>query len=136
MPNLTDVSGQIVGRSDKIFVAQIARTDTTAKSLFSLPANSIPLAMSITSPAVSNAGTTATISVGKSGGTGVEILTTLDVKGATGSGQQTPVGPAASLFGVSVGTSALVVTGIYAETGAASSAGGPWIVAITVITND
>ncbi len=136
MPNLADLSGQLVGRVTSTFVASVARTDTTAKTLFTLPANCIPLELEVCSPAVSNAGTTATLSVGKSGGTGAEILATMDVKGSTGSGSQNPNGPATSIFGASVGASAYVVTGTYAETGGASSAGGPWVVAITVITTD
>ena len=120
------------GRTNPSFMGTIARTDTTAKVLFTLPAGCIPVALNYTSPAVSNAGTTATISVGKQGGTGVEFLTTVDVKGATGSGFQNPVGPAASLGGAAL-AAATVVTGVYAETGGASSSGGPWVIVVDVI---
>jgi hypothetical protein len=136
MPNLSDLSGQVVGRATVTFVNQIARTDTSAKTLFTLPANAIPLELEVCSPAVSNAGTTATVSVGKSGGTGAEILAAMDVKGSTGSGSQNPAGPAASIFGASVGAAPYVVTGIYAESGTASTAGGPWLVAVTCIVAD
>lgn len=120
------------GRNLTQFVGSIARTDTAAKTLFTLPPGAIPIAMTYCSAAVSNAGTTAVISVGKSGGTGVELLTTQDVKGATGSGHQHPAGPAASLYGVSSAT-AVIVTGIYAETGGASASGGPWLVIIDAL---
>ncbi|GAC1615594.1 MAG: hypothetical protein NVS9B1_25350 [Candidatus Dormibacteraceae bacterium] len=129
MPNLQD-STFPSGRIRTEFQGSIARTDTTAKNLFVLPAGAIPFDITVSSAAVSNAATTATISVGKSGGTGVEFLTTQDVKGASGSGVLHPAGPATSLFGVSVGASSVTVTGVYAETGAASNAGGPWLVVI------
>ncbi len=131
MPGLQDVEFQ-GGRNETQFVGSIARTDTAAKALFTLPAGCIVTGMTIASPTVSNAGTTATISVGKSGGTGAEFLTTYDVKGATGSGQQTPPGPATSLFGA-VQATPITVTGVYAETGGASNAGGPWVVVFDVL---
>ena len=106
----------------------VARTDTAAKTLFTLPVGAVLLGMSVSSPAVSNAATTATLSVGQSGGTGAEYLSAYDVKGATGAGQQRPVGPTASLIGAAALTTAVTVTGTYAETGTASSAGGPWTV--------
>ncbi len=117
------------GRNTTQFVGSIARTDTAAKTLFTLPAGAIPIALTLSSPAVSNAGTTATVSVGKSGGSGTEFLNAQDVKGSPGSGHQHPAGPAASLFGTPL-AAATPVTGIYAETGGASSSGGPWLVMI------
>jgi hypothetical protein len=114
-------------------VGRIARSDTVAKTLFRIPANAVPISISYSSPAASNAGTTATISVGKLGGTGTEFLATQDVKtAATGAGQVVPNGPAATLLG-QVTPTAIDVTGVYAETGAASNAGGPWVVTITVL---
>ena len=122
------------GRNALLFVGTIARTDTTAKILFTLPAGCIPTVIRYTSPAASNAATTAVISVGKSGGSGVEYITTADVKtAATGAGQVFPNGPAASLLG-QVATASQTVTGIYAETGAASNTGGPWTVILEAIT--
>ena len=119
---------QVVG-----FTGTIARTDTAAKSLFVLPSACIPLAIQYSSLAASNAATTATLSVGKSGGTGVEYINAADVKtAATGAGQVTPNGPAASLLG-QIATASQIVTGIYAETGGASSTGGPWVVTILAI---
>ena len=121
------------GRTVVAFVGTVARTDTTAKSLFVLPAACIPLAVQYSSVAASNAATTATLSVGKSGGTGVEYLNAADVKtAATGAGQVNPNGPAASLLG-QITAASQNVTGIYAETGAASNTGGPWVVTILAI---
>lgn len=105
----------------------LARTDTSAKNLFTLPPGAVIISLSVLGAAVSNAGTTATISVGKSGGAGTEYLSGFDVKGSTGLGQQTPTG--ATLTAAAVAT-AQIVTGIYAETGGASTLGGPWTVVI------
>lgn len=121
------------GRQPSAFVGSIARTDTAAKRLFDLPVGCIPVALHYSSPAASDAGTTATISVGKLGGTGTEYLATQDVKTVgTGRGQQVPVGPAATLLGIPT-TAAQTVTGVYAETGGASTTGGPWVVTLLVL---
>lgn len=121
------------GRNLVAFVGSIARTDTSAKRLFRLPAGSIPVALQYSSPAASDAGTTATISVGQSGGTGTEYLATQDVKTAgTGRGQQFPAGPSATLLGA-IQASAVDVTGVYAESGTASTTGGPWVVTILAL---
>lgn len=122
-----------LGRQVVAFVGSIARTDTAAKKLFTLPAGSIPIALQYSSPAASDAATTATISVGKTGGTGTEYLTTQDVKTVgTGRGQQVPAGPAATLLGA-IQASSVDVTGIYAESGGASTTGGPWVVTLLVV---
>jgi hypothetical protein len=107
-------------------VNTLARTDTSAKTLFTLPPNAVPITLTIFGSAVSNAGTSATISVGKAGGTGSEFLSAFDVKGSTGAGQQNPT--AAANLNASIGTTALAITGTYAETGTASTSGGPWTV--------
>lgn len=102
----------------------VARTDTSAKNLFVLPANAILDAILISGPN-SDAGTTATLSVGKTG-TNTFFVNARDVKAAaTGNGLQFPT--QATNMG-SVGTSALQVVGIYAETGGPSTTGGPWTV--------
>lgn len=134
MPGIVQDPTFQTGRQKVTFTGTIARTDTAAKLLFTLPANAILLGFRYTSPAASDAGTTATISVGKSGGAGTEYLTTQDVKTVgTGRGQQYPVGPAASLLGQSVGGAAQGVTGIYAESGGASTTGGPWVIEFDVL---
>lgn len=120
------------GSAMTTYRSTISRTDTTAKNLFTLPPNAIPVKLWYFSAAASNAGTTATISVGKSGGTGVEFLNVQDVKtAATGAGSVTP--NSQTNMCATIGTSALVITGIYAETGTASNAGGPWNVMLDVV---
>src|SRR5437763_192000 len=117
------------------FVGSIARTDTAAKILFTLPAGCIPTNILLTSTAPSNAGSTATVSVGISGGSGTAFLNAIDVKTAgTGGGSQKPVTSASVQFGVPLAADT-VVNGIYAETGGASNAGGPWIVIIEALVN-
>lgn len=104
--------------------ATVARTDTSAKNLFKLPANAI-LDGLLVSGANSDAGTTATLSIGKTG-TNTFFVNARDVKAAaSGNGLQLPT-QAANMG--SVGSAELQVVGIYAETGTASTAGGPWTV--------
>lgn len=104
----------------------IARTDTSAKDLFTIPARADIREVLIYGAAASNAGTTATVSVGKTGAN-THYVNAYDVKTAgTGAGLQHPV---ATNMG-SVGASEITVTGIYAESGTGSSAGGPWTVTI------
>lgn len=134
MPGIVQDPTFPYGRNKVTFTGTIARTDTAAKLLFTLPANAILLGFRYTSPAASDAGTTATISFGKLGGTGAEYLATQDVKTVgTGRGQQYPAGPAASLLGQSVGVAAQGVTGIYAESGGASTTGGPWVIEVDAL---
>lgn len=105
----------------------VARTDTAAKTLFTLPSGATIIGISISSPTASNAGTTATLNIGVSGTAG-KFVSAFDVKGATGAGQQSPTPLAA--WGAQGAGAAQVVQGIYAETGSASNTGGPWTVTV------
>lgn len=107
-------------------VNSLARTDTTAKVLGQIPANAVIVSVEVWAAALSNAGTTANVSVGKTG-TNNFFVNALDVKGGTLNAQNFPV--AANLF-ASIGAAAVNAVGIYAETGAASTAGGPFWVCI------
>lgn len=112
----------------KALVGTIARTDT-AKTLGQLPAGAAIIGVTINGTTASDAATTATITVGFSGGSGHEILNGYDVKTAgTGVGQNTPNGAAFPAV-----TATKTVTGIYAETGTASTTGGPWTVVIEYV---
>lgn len=120
----------------------VTRTDTTAKQLFTLPKNARVLFFLLWGNAASNAGTTATLSLGKQGGTGLEYLNGFDVKtAATGNGMVLPnaqllMGYNTAVPNVDVAklTTDVTITGTYAETGAASSAGGPWTVEVYYVT--
>jgi len=122
-----DVKGPQGVKGEFLLRNTVARTDTVAKNLFTLPKDFVPSSIEVWGAAVSDAGTTATVSVGKSGGTGAEFLSAFDVKGATGNGQQFP--SAALLIGTAL-VADTIVTGTYAETGTASTTGGPWTVII------
>lgn len=104
----------------------VARTDTTAKDLFTLPAGAVPLAVRVIGATGSDAGTTATLSIGKTG-TATHFVNAMDVKSTAGVGQ---IAPTAANLGASVGASAITVIGTYAETGGAATTGGPWRVVI------
>lgn len=111
-----------------VLKGSIARTDTVAKNLFILPANAIIDDIIIGSPNNSDAGTSATISVGKTG-TPTFFINALDVKtAATGKGypQLSGATAPANVYGTTPQTAPLQVVGIYAETGGASTTGGPW----------
>jgi hypothetical protein len=135
---IDDVTGNLVGYADGTTrlvaskIATVARTDTAAKNLFKLPPFSQVLDVSVMSGAVSNAGTTATLSIGKTG-SNTFFVNALDVKGATGSGKTRPTVGASSLATNLSSTADTQVVGIYAETGTASSAGGPWTVQVDYI---
>lgn len=111
-------------------VFNATRAMTTATTAFVLPQDAQIIGLSINGQAVSNAGTTATLSVGKVGGNGHDYLNAMDVKGSTGSGQQVP--SAATLPGGALSADT-TVTVTYAETGTASTSGGPWQVCIEYV---
>jgi len=117
-------TGLPLNRGEQVVVASVARTDTAAKNLFVLPADSVPLYFLIYTDVASNAVTTATVSVGKTG-TGTFFLNTVDVKTAAG----LIVPPSAKNTNLVKGLlTDTMVTGTYAESGGASSSGGPFYV--------
>lgn len=125
-------------------VGQIARTNTSTfnlvntldplatKPVLYLPAGAIPISIAVYAAAPSNAGTTATISVGLAGGSGTYFLNAQSVL-AAGIAANAQVFPVTTNLFTSVGTAVVAVTGIYAETGTASSSGGPWNIAIEYV---
>lgn len=108
---------------------QVARTDTAAFDAVVLPKYAVVSGVYVLGNTASNAATTAVISVGTNPGTTNELLASFDVKGATGSGYH-PAGAAAALGIAKQMTADTKFKAIYAETGIASSAGGPWIVKV------
>lgn len=103
-------------------IGSVARTDTTDKNLFTLPATAQVTKIRIWYGTASNAGTSATLSVGKTG-TDTFFINAQDVKGVAAG---TQVDATATNLYASVGTAAIQVVGIYAETGTASNTGGPF----------
>lgn len=108
----------------------LARTHTGSTNMFTLPGDAIPVRVYLQSVTNSNAQSTATISVGVAGST-TYLLNGYDVRSSNGFGS-TLVNPVLNLFnglGSSHNTDVQVV-GTYAETGGASTVGGPWNVVI------
>lgn len=95
----------------------VARGATNTVLVGTLPANARIMRIDVQNPVVSNAATTATVSVGLSGGSATYFSAAQDVKTAVGNFSQT------ATAGWAVSTAAQNVTCTYTETGAASSAG-------------
>lgn len=113
----------------------VSRTDTTAFEAVYWPKGTIISGVYVIGQTASDAGTTATISVGTNPGTTNEALAAFDVKGATGKGYN----PAGAFAGTSMGvvnasqagnTTDVKLLAKYTETGGASTTGGPWLVKI------
>lgn len=129
---IDDVTGNTVEWADgasrllatKVFA--ITRTMTVDTNAFTLPAGAIPVACYLFWGTPSNAGTTATVSVGITG-TDTYFVNAQDVKGTTG--QQRPM-TVTNLFATPSASAQTQVVAKYAETGSASNAGGPFYVAI------
>jgi hypothetical protein len=99
----------------------VARTDTTARALMALPKGAIVLGISLQADTASDAATTATVSVGTTT-TATEWVNSQDVKSAAG--VITPTLASGVLN--TVLTADTILYGKYAETGTASTVGGPW----------
>lgn len=112
---------------EKLF--QINRTDTTASQFGWLPKYAVITGMYVIGAVASDAGTSASISVGTTA-TSNELIATYDVKtAATGEGYS-PAGAAA--VGSAMATPLTVDTPIYGKytQSGAESTGGPWTVKI------
>lgn len=111
----------------------ITRTDTAAGIVKCvLPADSTIVAIRIFSPAVSNAATTAVVNVGIPG-TPTQFVNGADVK--TSAGQLAIGTQTQNLFNlenIPLGSD-IIITGQYAETGTASTSGGPYYVTIEYV---
>lgn len=109
-------------------VVQVARTDTTAFDAFVLPKGAVIAGAYVLGPVTSNAVTTAIIDIGTNPGTADELVDSFDVK-TNGKGYFA----AGSAGGTSMGTQLTADTlykARYAETGGASTLGGPWLVKV------
>jgi hypothetical protein len=107
---------------------QVTRSDTTAFSGFILPKGVVVSGVYIMGVTASDAGTTATVSVGSNPGTTNEILATFNVKGS-GQGYYSATGSGGTGVG-QLTTSDLEIKAKYTETGGASTTGGPWLVKV------
>lgn len=107
--------------------AQVVRTDTTAFEAFYIPKGAVIAGVYVLGATASNAGTSATISVGSNPGTTNEILANFDCK--TNYGYVAAGAAAGSAIGTQL-TADLKVKALYAESGTASTAGGPWLIKV------
>lgn len=128
--NLRPSSGVTNTFGNFYLINTVARTDTSNKAIGVLPANVQIADVTIYFSTASNAGTTATVSCGKTSATPTEYINAADVKaGATlQRGGASATMPVTNYGGV--GASAVIVYCKYAETGTASTTGGPFTVII------
>lgn len=121
-----------VGKDVTAKVFQVARTDTAARLALELPADATVLRIERCASTASNAATTAgvTITVANNGGT--VSSATDDVKTNGGSAGIVSMTNLPNVEPLPLNGD-LTVTVQYAETGTASSAGGPWNYIVTYV---
>lgn len=109
---------------DKIF--QVSRTDTVSSVKAVLAADASILAITIHGSSNSNAATTATVTITVANNSGTISTGTVDVKanGATTAFVQMTALPNLEPRPL---TGDITISAVYAETGTASTSGGPWI---------
>ncbi len=109
-------------------VVQVARTDTTAFDAFVLPKYAVIAGAYVVGAVASDAATTAIIDVGTNPGTADEIVDSFDVK-TNGKGYFAVGAQVGSAMSTQLTTDTLYKAR-YAETGTASTTGGPWLVKV------
>lgn len=114
---LRDEASSAVGSAVMALNWNVARGATNTVTVGTLPANARIISISVQVPVVSNAATTATVSVGVSGGSATAFSAAQDVKAAIGNFSQ------AATVGWAVSTAKQDITCTYTETGTASTAG-------------
>lgn len=107
---------------------QIARTDTTAFDAFVIPKNAVIVGAYVMGTTASDAATTATVSVGSNPGTTNECVAAFSVK-TNGAGYYATGAQAGTSIGTQL-TADTLMKAKYAETGTASTTGGPWLVKV------
>ena len=106
--------------------AQVLRTDTARFDAFALPKGAVISGVYVVGTTASDAATTATITVG-TGASGTELINGYSVKANNGFN---PVGSSAGSYVGTQLTSDTLFKAVYAETGTASTTGGPWLVKV------
>jgi len=112
-----DDAASSVGSAVMALTWNVARGATNTVNVGSIPANARILGIWVQNTVVHNAATTATVSVGLSGGTATYFTAAQDVKAAIGNFTQ------AATVGWTPSGSAQTVTCTYTETGTASTTG-------------
>lgn len=114
---LVDDASSSVGSAVMALSWNVARGATNTVTVGTLPANARIISIHVQVPVVSNAATTATVSVGLSGGSATYFTAAQDVKAAIGNFSQ------AATAGWAVASASRDITCTYTETGTASTAG-------------
>ncbi len=119
-------------KSDTSKFFQASRTDTSARVAALLPAQSSVFEISLFAGGNSNAGTTATLTVTISNNSGV--ISTGSVNVLTNGNTTAPIAMSAlpNIEPVPLNGD-LKISVQYAETGTASSAGGPWVLRVNYV---
>jgi len=118
---LIDDATSAVGSVPMVLTWNVNRAPTNTATVGVLPANARIISIHVGNPIVSNAVTTATVSVGLAGGSATYFSTAQDVKGAIGNFSQAATAnwvPSASSQNVSC---------TYTETGGASTTGNHYV---------
>ena len=116
-----DDASSAVGSMPMVLSWNVARGATNTVTVGTIPANARIISIHVGNPIVSNAATTANISVGLAGGSNTYFSTAQDVKSAIGNFSQ-----AATANWVPAATSQSISC-TYTETGTASSAGTHYV---------
>ncbi|MBT2300368.1 hypothetical protein J7E70_07810 [Variovorax paradoxus] len=112
-----DDAASSVGSMVMALTWNVARGATNTVTVGALPANARIIAIWVENTVVHNAATTATVSVGLSGGTATYFTAAQDIKTAIGNFSQ------AATVGWTPATTVQTVTCTYTETGTASTTG-------------
>ena len=118
---LEDAASSSIGAVVQSLSWTVNRGATNTQTVGTLPANARIIAIYVTNPVVSNAATTATVSVGLTGGSATYFSAAQDVKSAVGNFSQ------AATANWAISTASQSVSCTYTETGAASSAGTHYV---------
>jgi hypothetical protein len=109
----------------------VNRTDTVSTVKCVIPADATIIDIRVFSTGASNAGTSAVVNIGNAANP-TYFLSGLDVKGATGKLNTSGATNLFNLENIPLGTD-IQISGQYVETGTASSAGGPFYVAVEYV---
>ena len=107
-------------------IVQVLRTDTARFNAFVIPKGAVIAGVYVMGATASDAATTATITVGTST-SGTELVNGFSVK--TNNGYNAVGSAAGSAIGTQLSADTMY-NAVYAESGTASTTGGPWLVKV------
>ncbi len=126
---LSVASTSVNGRDVVTYTNHIARSDTSAKDLFTLKLGDIPISLELYGATVSNAGTSALLSIGSTSNASY-FAASIELTEGYGLGPAVPSSTVNLMVPLPFETT---VQGTVSEHGTASTAGGPWVVRMDVI---